>query len=482
MTGSSLEYAAEVGRLAAEILDMGRTRLMLRLRFLSRSLWRLEPEPLEKDRPATDGERLLYAPEDVIRLYREDPDNALRVWLHPLLHCLFRHMFVHTSLDRRLWNLASDIAVEDMMAELEPELAAGVRSHRQRAALAALGPFDEGQEVLVPTAAQGGARLPSARSGAEWVYRALRERRLSEAKLLDLEEAFRLDDHDLWYGEGAGHQGTLEPRLSSRARARAKTPLPPAHSSNGARAMALEAWWRRTAESILMEDSRPGGCGKRPGRFEQAIQGIRDERCDYRAFLRKFAALCEVPEPSLEEFDLICYTYGLSLYRDMPLLEPLEYREDRRIRELAIVIDTSGSVRGKLVQSFLQRTFSILRQEGVFSRRFHVRVLQCDSAVQRDTLITCREDLDALMREGVLRGFGGTDFRPAFEYAARLQREGSIKLQGLLYLTDGKGIYPKRPPDFPAAFVFLDRGHASAAGVPPWAIRVILSREDVIEL
>ena len=40
--------------------------------------------------------------------------------------------------------------------------------------------------------------------------------------------------------------------------------------------------------------------------------------------------------------------------RRMPLIEPLEYKEVKRIKEFVIAIDTSGSVSGELVQKFIQ--------------------------------------------------------------------------------------------------------------------------------
>ena len=42
-----------------------------------------------------------------------------------------------------------------------------------------------------------------------------------------------------------------------------------------------------------------------------------------------------------DEFDYVYYTYGLKLYRNMPLIKPLEYREVKRIQEFVIAIDTS---------------------------------------------------------------------------------------------------------------------------------------------
>ncbi|MFR5116379.1 MAG: hypothetical protein ACLTDV_04705 [Eubacterium sp.] len=45
------------------------------------------------------------------------------------------------------------------------------------------------------------------------------------------------------------------------------------------------------------------------------------------------------------------------LYDNMPLVEPLEYRENKRIREFVIAIDTSGSCQGKTVERFLRKTW-----------------------------------------------------------------------------------------------------------------------------
>ena len=54
-----------------------------------------------------------------------------------------------------------------------------------------------------------------------------------------------------------------------------------------------------------------------------------------------------------DEFDYIYYTYGLERYGNMPLVEPLEYKDSKKVREFVIAIDTSASCRGALVKSFL---------------------------------------------------------------------------------------------------------------------------------
>ena len=197
---------------------------------------------------------------------------------------------------------------------------------------------------------------------------------------------------------------------------------------------------------------------------------------DYRVFLRRFAALGEVMHASDEEFDYVFYTYGLRLYENLPLIEPLEYREEARIRQFVIVIDTSGSVQGDIVRRFVDTTFDILSSTESFHRKVQVRIIQCDATVQSDDKITNVADMKKWRRAFRLRGGGGTDFRPAFDYVDSLIEQGELDdLGGLLYFTDGWGTYPECMPAYRCAFVFYDENYR-AENVPPWAMQVVMDQ------
>ena len=84
-----------------------------------------------------------------------------------------------------------------------------------------------------------------------------------------------------------------------------------------------------------------------------------------------------------EEFDYVYYNYGLETYGNMPLVEPLEYKDVNRINEFVIALDTSASCKGKVVQDFLQKTVGIMRSEDSFFKKINVHIIQCD-----DTKIT----------------------------------------------------------------------------------------------
>lgn len=77
-----------------------------------------------------------------------------------------------------------------------------------------------------------------------------------------------------------------------------------------------------------------------------------------------------------------------------------------------------------------------------------------------------------------LVGQGGTDFRPAFAYVEELREKGAFQsLKGLLYFTDGEGIYPGRKPDYDVAFVFMGETDEEKQ-VPPWAMKLVVDPDD----
>ena len=165
----------------------------------------------------------------------------------------------------------------------------------------------------------------------------------------------------------------------------------------------------------------------------------------------------------------------------MPLIEPLETSEVRRIEDFVIVVDTSMSCDGPLVRRFLEETCSILSQKQTYSRDGHIRLIQCDDRIQSDVLITSPEEFAQAMEDFTVRGQGGTDFRPAFAYVNELQAKGAFhRLRGLLYFTDGYGIYPVRKPIYDTAFVFMKEDYQDV-DVPPWAMKLILDPHDIGE-
>ena len=203
------------------------------------------------------------------------------------------------------------------------------------------------------------------------------------------------------------------------------------------------------------------------------------DRYDYGDILRRFMVTGEEIHPNDEEFDYIYYTYGLEHYGNMPLVEPLEYKDIKKVKEFVIAIDTSASCRGKIVRGFLNRTYSIMKSAENFFSKVNVHIIQCDNEVQSDVKITCDEDFEEYIRTGKLTGFGATDFRPVFAYVDELAEQGAFEnLKGLIYFTDGYGVYPERMPAYDVIFAFLNEDERRPA-VPCWALPVVLEEEEL---
>ena len=212
--------------------------------------------------------------------------------------------------------------------------------------------------------------------------------------------------------------------------------------------------------------------------LEDQLEIANRQRYDYRSFLKKFAVLKEEMQVDMDTFDYIYYNFGMNMYGNMPLIEPLETKEVKRVEDFVIVVDTSMSCNGDLVKHFLEETYSILSQAESFFRKLNIHIIQCDDRIQEDQLIANPEQMKQYMEQFIVKGQGGTDFRPAFTYVEELlRRRAFTKLRGLLYFTDGYGMFPAKKPSYDTAFIFMKEDYKDV-DVPPWAIKIILDAEE----
>ena len=382
----------------------------------------------------TDGRTLYYDPWHVLRITKAEEYGIVRDLMHVFLHCLFRHPFCdeRTALpgNREWWDLACDLAVESIINELKIPAFSAPREKEQHA-----------MTVLIRS--EIGEPL-----SAERIYRWLRDR--AEQGMLTAEERdrerlkFLGDQHRLWYTASNGSELFAGPEPEEWNELARKTEL--------------------LAEEMEEDPADP---------VLQGLKGIRRRRISYAEVLRRFLSRGELLETS-DEFDYIYYTYGLSLYGNIPLIEQLEYKEDDRIRTLVIAVDTSGSVQGKTVQTFIEHTCSLIFDETLISERMRIHILQCDDRIREERLIESREDLRQYMPDFQAKGLGQTDFRPVFAYVGRLLEAGALKdFQGLIYFTDGDGIFPAEAPAYDTMFLLSREGMQ----VPSWAARYELGEE-----
>ena len=450
--------------LARKVLTLARNTLLLNLRFLDAAVGGLRWTRYDVGGLSTDGSHLLYSPRTLLMQYRQHPALPVRNYLHLTLHCVFRHMYGAEGLYPRLWNLACDAAVEHAISALElPALSTTT---------------DEEKEAVFAQWRQHAPLMT-----AEQIYHWFQKDPPELEEFEQWEALFGADVHDSWYwpelpddlknglGDGDDDLGdnAADPGVNSPEEEEAQ------------RRSREERRWTEISERMLTElESFPIRRGTEAGSLLQNLKEVNRERYDYREFLRQFMTSGEVMHVSPDEFDYVYYTYGLQLYGNMPLIEPLEYQEIRSVRELVIAIDTSGSVAGSLVQAFVQKTCDLLGSRDGFFDGFNLHIIQCDAVVQEHVKLTTLQEFDDYLSTMQIKGLGGTDFRPVFQLVDQLVEAGEFtNLKGVLYLTDGYGTFPKRPPAYPAAFLFL-REDYDPPKVPPWAIRLVMQRDEFL--
>lgn len=255
---------------------------------------------------------------------------------------------------------------------------------------------------------------------------------------------------------------------------------------------ATEYEWQQAAERIQMDMESFSSAqtaklqGTAAGDFLRNLTLATKEKKDYSEFLRKFTRMEEVMCLDPDEFDYVYYTYGLQLYKKIALIEPLEYRQQHVIKDFVIAIDTSGSCDGEIVQKFLTKTYQIMHEIERLNQgglKFNIHIIQCDAEIQDDVVIQSIQELESYVENLQIKGLGGTDFRPVFEYVDDLISKGQIskELGGLIYFTDGYGTFPTRPRKYKTAFVFIseDDLKTNKKFIPPWAIALELDKEEI---
>ena len=125
---------AKKNALARDVIRLSRNTLLVHLRFLDMALSRLRPVATDLAELigdgqglATDGQFLAYDPGFVLRRYKQAKELPVRDYLHVVLHCVFRHMYIHSLLDQPCWDLACDVAVEHTIRGLGLRAAAARR-------------------------------------------------------------------------------------------------------------------------------------------------------------------------------------------------------------------------------------------------------------------------------------------------------------------------------------------------------------------
>jgi predicted metal-dependent peptidase len=191
-----------------------------------------------------------------------------------------------------------------------------------------------------------------------------------------------------------------------------------------------EAYWKQAWQqaTLLVEAS---GKGTLPAGLKLSIEALTAPQLDWRSLMWRFLVRTPV---DFSGFDR--RLVGRGLY-----LEALE-GESISVR---IAVDTSGSVDAGILTRFLSEVNEIVR----LYPHLNAELFYADTSLYGPFGLS-----EALVEAP--RGGGGTFFAPFFEHVAKSVEPGETTL--LIYLTDGRGSFPRRTPEQPVLWVVTPGG------------------------
>ena len=459
---------------ALEILNQARNTLCRELPPFIRAVNAIVFEPSQSNLTYINGNSFFFSADEICQKYKTDKNSISRLLLHSVLHCMLLHPWNTSFKDRKLWDLACDISVENIINSLDAACSRNEKSDVEQRAISEL--------------------LKSVKSlTAENIYYYFTDKSADKNFIKSFSDLFLEDSHGEWY-KGVLYSSDEEDELTeieARSIYKRQDDRQGQYHENGktltdtsnSEGNNTKDEWKETANQIIRDfELFPAQFGFSDGDGLQALKAVTHEKFDYSDLLKRFLQDDEALEINDDEFDYIYYTYGLRLYENIPLIEPLEYAENNKIGRLVIAIDTSGSVKGDIVEGFVRKTYSILKSTDFFRKDCEIHIVQCDSQIKDIAIIKNGQELEDYINNLTLHGFGGTDFTPVFEYADNMFNNLTNKkhFNGIIYFTDGDGLYPEKAPPYKNAFVIHDNGFDKSR-LPLWATPLYMDKNELRE-
>ena len=360
-----------------EKLITARVGLLLRASFFGNLATRLKLVNADEWCPtaATDGRNFYYNSRFIEML---KPKEVEFLFGHEVLHCVYDHMGRRGDRDPQLWNIADDYCVN-----------ADLKKHR-------VGEFITTVPCLYDSKYDG--------MSAEEVYDILYE----NAEKIDISSLVDklLDDHMDSEGDGEGGEGDGKekdeqgrggrPRLSQEEKDKIKDEI---------------------KEAVLAAAAASDGAGNLPAGVRRLIQDMTAPQMNWRELLRM----------QLESTIKSDFSWMRNSRRGWHMDAIMPGMKNDEMIDIAVSIDASGSIMGKMLKDFLGEVQGIMDQFPAY----RIHVLSFDTKVYNPQQFDS-ENLDSIADYEV-EGGGGTDFDCVFEYF----KENEIEPKRHIMFTEG---------------------------------------------
>jgi len=343
----------------------------------------------------TDGIYLVYNPTWVVSLSEEE----LRACIcHEAMHPALGHLWRRGSRDKVKWNFATDFVINGILDKNKFVLPKDVLLDHQYDAMSAEEVYAQLPDppkitIKISLPGQGG---------------------LGKGQQSPGEGKGTIDNHDLWDDAGSKEAGEGKDESGGQAEGQGEV------LENNE-----QVWKERLARAAMAAKMQ----GKLPAEIESLVDAAVEPKLPWRELLRNY-----IQDYQKTDYRLMPPS---KRYLYMPIYMPSMKGE---FLELAVAIDTSGSISDVELETFVSEMQGIADQ----FENYRIHVYACDAAVHGYDVVETHDEWPKSYT-----GRGGTDFRPVFEDI----EEKGLEISVLVYLTDSYGTFPETPPSFPVLWV-----------------------------
>ncbi len=181
---------------------------------------------------------------------------------------------------------------------------------------------------------------------------------------------------------------------------------------------------------VMLAAKATKGRGRLPAALEAEIADVLRHRTDWRSHLVHW----------MQERSAADYSWRRPNPRYIPLGLYLPALRTESMGAIVFAIDTSGSIDQDMLDQAASEASALCAE--LEPRAMHV--VYCDAAIQR---VETYERGDEMKFRPA--GGGGTDFRPVFDWVERLDEPPA----GVVFVTDGAGIFPTSEPECPVLWL-----------------------------
>ena len=466
-------------RVCLEQLAQDRQRLLLRWPFIGGVIMRMELVPVRDDRlttACTDGDSVFV---DIDFYSRLTQDERLFVLAHEVWHSVLLHFARRQKRDRERFNVAADLEIHFTLEgekmrepfvlphdsawkglsaeEIYERLPGFMKSQPQKTK--PLG----GGVISVPGDGEVGSAFGNGQSGFDRHIYKDDELSVPDSPATGGGDGTDSGD-DAVLPKDAGKAGQDGGKPTEDAASQAcgeeqggdggRQPSPIVIDKDYNPCVSADAVERSRSRTIASAQQLERTQGRLPAGIRSLLDKLQKPSLPWQEMLRQFVTTC----------------YG-GKRRWLPPARRHVWQDiylpsmrDEALKAV-VALDTSGSTVGDL-PVFFGELVSLMKSFG----KFDLDVIQCDAKVQNAEHYS-EANVPPPGKKWKVRGFGGTDFRPVFDYIGKNMRE---QPDLLLFFTDGYGDAPKQRPPYPVMWVLTKDGRQPA----DWGRMTRFRKED----